>query len=454
MRDRFDANLKVQPLVTLMAMGQLMVGFAGCGHGVQAETSASAKKEEPPIIKAVVLTVENHPSPAIVRTQGSLIADDVTIVGAKVAGRVNQISADLGDVVAADTPLASLDQEDYKLQISLAEAQLVQSRAALGLKPGEPVSSLNPLNAPPVREAKAVWDECRLKIDRIRQLRVRNAVTQDELDTAVSAEGVADAKYGSAVNGVLEKIAQISVREAELLVAKQHLDETVIRAPFDGLIEERHVARGTFVQVGEPIVTLVRTRPVKRGEQTVHAIALRFRGTMPERSAHRLALGQQLILKIEGIVQPQTATITRISPSVDEMSRSLVFEAAVESDDGTLRTGLFAEAEVVVDPGAQALVIPALAIAEFAGAEKVWKVEGGIAHEQVVETNHRAGDEVEIVSGLKAGDQILAQASLGREARVEAIADNTQHVTTNKPTKTEAPPASVEPPSAEHAGER
>jgi membrane fusion protein, multidrug efflux system len=464
MRNRFEGNSRVQPLVAVMAAGLLMAGLAGCGHGVQAETSVSTKKEEPPVIKAVVLTVENHPSPAIVRTQGSLIADDVTIVGAKVAGRVNQITADLGDVVTANTPLASLDQEDYKLQISLAEAQLVQSRAALGLKPGEPVASLNPLNAPPVREAKAVWDECRLKIDRIRQLRIRNAVTQDELDTAVSAEGVADAKYGSAVNGVLEKIAQISVREAELLVAKQHLDETVIRAPFDGLISERHVARGSFVQVGEPLVTLVRTHPVKRGEQTVQAIALRFRGTMPERNSHRLALGQQLNLKIEGIAQPQTATITRISPSVDEMSRSLVFEAAVESDDGTLRTGLFAEAEVVVDPNARALAIPASAIAEFAGAEKVWKIEGGVAHEQLVETNHRSDDEIEIVKGLKAGDQILAKASLGREARVEAIADESKQFATNKPIETASPPtsegitpttaASAEPPTADHPVER
>jgi RND family efflux transporter MFP subunit len=419
MQNRFDGDSTLCHFLALLLASLLLGAFTGCGHGVQAETSAAPKKHEMSTLRAAVLTVEKRPSPVVVRTQGSLIADDVTIIGAKVAGRINAVSVDLGDVVAAGTSLASLDQEEFKLQISLAEAQLVQSRAALGLKPKDPVESLDPQLAPPVREAKAVWDECKLKVERIRQIRIRNAVTQDELDTAVSAEAVADAKYGSALNSVREKIAQISVREAELSVAKQHLDDTVIRAPFDGLVEERHVARGTFVQVGEPVITLVRTRPVQRGQQSVHAISLRFRGTMPERSAHRLALGQKLLLRIEGIAQPHMATITRISPSVDEMSRSLVFEAAVESDEGTLRTGLFAEAEVIVDPDALAVVIPASAITEFAGAEKVWKIEGGLAHEQVVETLHRSGGAVEIVNGLKVGDQILVQASLGREARIE-----------------------------------
>jgi len=461
MRNPWNCNLMRS--LTLASVGVFLAALTGCGHGVQAETSAGQKKHELPTLKAAVMTVELRPSPVIVRTQGSLIADDVTIVGAKVAGRINAVTVDLGDVVAAGTPLASLDQEEFKLQISLAEAQLVQARAALGLKPSEPVESLDPQLAPPVREAKAVWDECKLKVDRIRQIRVRNAVTQDELDTAVSAEAVADAKYGSALNSVREKIAQISVREAELSVTKQHLDETVIRAPFDGLVEARHVARGSFVQVGDAVITLVRTRPVQRGEETQHAISLRFRGTMPERSAHRLALRQRLTLHIEGLDEPQSATITRISPSVDEMSRSLVFEAAVDSNNAALRTGLFAEAEVIVDPAAQAVVIPAVAITEFAGAEKVWKVEAGIAHEQIVETLHRSSGDVQVVSGLKPGDQILAQASLGREARIEAVAGQPMTEVANQPVESPpadsdnaqpAAPASAEPPSADHAVER
>jgi membrane fusion protein, multidrug efflux system len=156
-------------------------------------------------------------------------------------------------------------------------------------------------------------------------------------------------------------------------------------------------------------VTLVRTS------------VLRFRGTMPERHAHRVALGQQVTLRFESGAPPQTAQITRISPGVDEMNRSLTFEAQVNNEDGALRAGLFAEAEVVVDTEAQALVVPPSAIIEFAGVEKVWKLVDGVAQEQPVQTAQRGKQTVEIAGGLAAGDRILVDASLGRVARIESI---------------------------------
>jgi len=382
---------------------------SGCGSG-HAGAPPAEKKAEPEAIRTEVTLVEAAPWPTVVRTQGSLIADEVAIVGAKVAGRVDEVDVDLGDLLTAGTPLATLNQADFRLQVSLADSQLMQARAALGLKASDPVESLNPENAPPVREAKAVWDETRTRVDRIRQLqqRARNAVTQEELDQAVAAEGAAEARHAAAINGVGEKIALIGVRSSELAVAQQHLADTLVVAPFDGLVEERHVSRGAFVQIGDPIVTLVKTS------------TLRYRGTMPERHAHRLALGQQVTLTIEGREQPRIAQITRISPTVDETSRSLVFEAAVENSAGDLRTGVFAEGEIVVDPLAKALIVPQSAVIEFAGAEKVWKVVDGKAQETVVRTARRGAQGLEVVEGrLAAGDIILSKAIEGRVARVE-----------------------------------
>lgn len=395
-------------VLAVMSICALMM--AGCGHPGPADTKKSATKQELPLVKAAVLTVGERPWPAIVKTQGSLIADEVTVVGAKLGGRVAEVRVDLGDLVTAGAPLAVLDQLEFKLQIALAQAQLTQARAALGLAPASPVESLKPENSPPVREARAVWDEVITRIERLRPLAARNAVTKDELEQAVADEGVASAKYSAAVNGVREKIALIGVRGAELSVAEQRLADTTIVAPFDGLIQQRHVGPGSYVQAGSPIVTLVRTS------------TLRFRGTIPERHAHRLALGQQITLSFESGGEPQAAEVTRISPGVDEMNRSLMFEAEVNNDAGQLRAGLFAEAEVIVNPAAQALVIPASAIAEFAGVEKVWKLVDGVAQEQPVRTSRRSAGAIEIVSGLAAGDQILIHASEGQVARIEPIA--------------------------------
>ncbi len=398
------------------AIGCLLIVLAcaficGCGKSSHAEPVAKPKAPELPVLAASVLEVHNANWPALVRTQGSLIADEVAVVGAKVAGRVNSVNFDLGDEIKAGTVLATLDQNDYKLQVILSEAQLLQSRAAIGLKPTDPLDSLDPDNAPPVREAKAVWDETRARIARIRQLQLhsRNTVTQEEIDQAVAAEGAAEARRNAAVNAVREKVAQVSIRASELEVAKQRLTDTVILTPFDGIIQERHVSHGSFVQLGEPIATVVRSSVV------------RFHGTVPERHAHRLELGQQVTLKIEGVAKPRVAHITRISPTVEEASRSLAFEALVDNRDGELRIGLFAEAEVEVDPLAQSLVVPRTAIMEFAGAEKVWKLVDGVARETIVRTARHGDRGVEIVSGLASGDLILVNANEGRLARIDAI---------------------------------
>ena len=394
-----------------IAVGLCLAVGGGCGHSAPqpAAKAADKAKAELPVVKAAVLTVEAQPWPTIVKTQGSLIADEVAVVGATVGGRVAQVGFDLGDTVAAGAELAVLDQEEFKLQIVLAEAQLTQARAALGLAPASPVESLKPENAPPVREAKVVWEEVIARIERLKPLAARNAVTKDELEQALADEGVASAKYSAAVNGVREKIALIGVRAAELSVAQQRLDDTTIRAPFEGLVQQRHVAPGTYLQVGDPVATLVRTS------------TLRFRGTIPERHAYRLASGQQVTLHIESVPEPLVASITRISPNVEEMNRSLTFEAQVPNADGRLRAGLFAEAEVVVDAEAMALIVPRSAIVEFAGAEKVWKLVDGVAQEQTVQTSRRADKVVEIVGGLAAGETILVQASEGRVARIEPV---------------------------------
>lgn len=407
MADRPRRQLVVQ--MGLLWAFVLVCALPGCepSHPANAPTRPAAADAEP--LSAEVFVVKSSVYPDKVRSQGNLVADEVTVVGAKVAGRVAEVHTDVGDRISANDPLATLDRAEFELAVVLAQTQLVQARAALGLNADDPLERLNPQNAPPVREAQAVWDEAKLRTGRLQALLPKNAATREELDVAIAAERVAEARHASAVNGVLEKIAQIRVRGAELALAQQRLDDAVIPAPFDGQVQERHIAPGTFVQVGEPIVTLVRTS------------TLRFRGTMPERHAHRLALGQEVVLNVESMREPLTAQITRISPVVEERNRSLMFEVELPNSDHRLRSGLFAEAEVIVDPQARAIVIPPSSLVEFAGAEKVWKVIDGKATEQVVQTARRSKTAVEIVRGLEEGDVILLDAVVGRSAPVTPV---------------------------------
>ncbi|MEX0717902.1 MAG: efflux RND transporter periplasmic adaptor subunit [Planctomycetaceae bacterium] len=388
--------------------GWLSLAAAGCGGTASAPTAS--KQDAPrPVMEAAVLTVELRQWPTIVRSQGSVVADEVAVVGSKVAGRVSAVHVDLGDLVREGEPLATLDQSEFRLQVAQTKAQLAQARSAVGLAEGEPVDQLDPRDSPPVQQEQALWDEALSNAARAKRLRAQNAITQSEHEQVLAAARVAEARHAAALNAVHEKIALIGVREAELALARERLENAVVPAPFDGLVQHRPIAPGSYIQVGDAIATVVRSD------------MLRFRGTVPERHAQGLAVGQKVVLRIESVREPRTVRVTRISPSLDLRSRSLLFEAAVPNPDRGLRTGLFAEAEVVIDPDAQALVVPSSAMVEFAGAEKVWILVDGVSAEREVLIGRRRGDAIEILEGLSAGDLILHEGSRGMVATIKPL---------------------------------
>ncbi len=369
-----------------------------------------SKQVEPAIealIDGTAFTIEPTQWPKLVKSQGTLIADEVTTIGAKVAGRIADVLVDLGDIACENDVLVRLDPKEYELILDQAEAQLLQARSAVGLKPGDPVSGLNPDNAPPVRETRAVWDEAKKAVERIRQLSNRDAISVADLDLAESAERVASARFSSAQNGVREKIALIAVQTALRDLASQRLSESVVRAPYKGAIESRLVSTGTYVQAGQPLMSIAKTT------------LLRFRGNVPERFAQQLKIGQQIELTFDLSDQIRTVTISRISPSLDPVNRSLVFEANIDNADGGLRVGLFAEGVLQIDSDAQAIVIPASALVRFAGVDKVWKIVDSKLKEQVVGLGRQKAGQIEIRTGLEYGDRILFEGRDGKQGRFE-----------------------------------
>ena len=181
-----------------------------------------------------------------------------------------------------------------------------------------------------------------------------------------------------------------------------------MRAPFKGAIESRLVATGTYVLPGQPLMSIAKTS------------VLRFRGSVPERFAQQLKLGMQLELSFDLSDQVRTVSITRISPSLDQVNRSLVFEAKIDNENGKLRSGLFSEGVIQIEPEAKAIVIPIPALVRFAGVDKVWKIVEGKLKEQVVGLGRLKENWIEIRSGLAPGDLILSEGNVGKIGRFES----------------------------------
>lgn len=404
-------------LICLIAAGFLN----GCDSQPQVAVM-NGKPAEAAELTAETITVQPQSWPTIVRCQGTLFADEDSAIGARVAGRVAKVHVELGDTVKAGDPLVSLESDEFELLVSQVEAQLNQARSAVGLTGDEANDSLDPENSPPVRQERAIWDEAKASLERATNLKKQGAISQGEFDIVASAQRVAEARYAAALNAVREKIAMIAVKRVELSLAQQRLADAIIRAPFDGRVLNRRIAPGGYISAGDAVATLVRTNPIW------------FRGSLPERYASRLQTGLEIQIRITASDQPLVAEVTRISPSLDMASRSLSFEVKIDNPQQQIRAGVFASAEVVLDPEAKSLVIPESAVMAFAGSEKVWKLVDGIAQQLEISSGVRRDGFVEVVEGLALGDEILMDASIGRVAKVTSpktekeIADSGQSV--------------------------
>lgn len=427
--------MNVESKWRLAAWGLVVGLLVGCSK--QQPATAPAKTptlptaaHSSPTESPEVVTADLQLWPRVVRVQGSMLPDEETVVGAKVAGRVRELQVDIGSVVRQGQVLAVLDSEDFELRVQQAEAQVAQVRSKLGLKGDEPDSKLDRLKSPPVVQEKALVDEARSNLDRARQAAASNAFSAEELQRREAVYRVAESRYATALNMVDEQIAVLAGKRVDLAVARQLQTDAVITAPFDGIIQELHVAPGMYPNIGQPIVTLVRVDP------------LRFRAGVPEVDALRVKIGQTIRIQLAGHSKSLKATVSRISPALDMSSRSLVIEADIPNSEAGFPVGLFAEADIIVDPDDRALAVPLTAIREFAGVEKVKVVSGDGMEERSIHTGRRRGNLVEVLDGLTAGDRVFSGAKNRQAAGVPSRAPDEPPATEagkegpHEPTKT------------------
>jgi RND family efflux transporter MFP subunit len=341
-----------------------------------------------------VAVAEMQPMERIVLATGSLLAQEQATLSIKVPGRLHTIAVDLGSVVKKGDLLAQVDPKDYELRVKQAVAALAQSRASLGLPLDGGSDTVELEKTSIVKEAQAVLDEAAKKRDRVVALNKTGIAAESDLDTAVAAYLVALNRYDAALEEAHTRMATLAQRRAEVAIAEKQFEDTALRAPFDGAIQQRVAGLGEFLVAGTPVVNLVRTDP------------LRLRLEVPEREAGPVRTGQAVRLRVEGETNIVHGALARVSPAIVEQSRVLIAEADI-ANDGSVRPGLFVRAEIVTrerDPG---LAIPANALIVFAGIEKVILAQNGKAAERTVSTGRRSPGWVEIVSGLKPGDIVV-----------------------------------------------
>jgi RND family efflux transporter MFP subunit len=374
----------------------LLAVLSGCGQDSSA-TATADKTSAPQPREVRVMPAAEVRMPRTVALTGTLAAEDQIVLSLKVTGRLADLAVDLGSPVRRGQVVARLDPTDFKLRLEQAEAALQQGRARLGLSPRGTDDRVDAEQTSLVRQARAVLDEARLNRERMARLAEQQLVARAQLDTAVAGEQVAEGRYQDALEEVSNRQAVLAQRRSELELARQSLADTVLTAPIDGMIRERRAAVGEYLAAGAPVATLVRVHP------------LRLVLAVPERSAIGIRIGQEVRVGVDGDPTTYRGRVARLSPSIQEQSRTLAVEAEVPNERGTLRPGAFARADIVVAADQPTVFVPASAIVVFAGIEKVLTVQDGQVVERRVQTGRRETDRVEIVSGLTAGEAVVVE---------------------------------------------
>lgn len=386
-----------------VAISAMLAGAAACGRPASGETkSADAKSATGAgaadaansAVEITTIAAVEQPIVRTLRVTGSLVADEQAQVSAETAGRVVKTPVERGSRVGQGDLLIQLSTEQTNAQAKEAEANEAGIVAKLALKDG---ADFDVERVPDVANAKANLVLAEANYTRFKSLLAQKVVSQAEYDQQDSAVEAARQKYESERNKARSDFRSLEAARARVTLARKSLADTTIRAPFAGEVAERKVSVGDFVNTGTAVATLVRINP------------LRVLLTVPEQSVGLVKTGQPLTLQVDAYPDRKfTGTVRYISPSLRAEQRALTVEAVVPNPDGDLKPGFFATAFVEQPTRTPAVLVDRRAVREVGSTRRVFVVKGDKVEERIVTLGQSVDSLVEVVSGLKAGEQVAA----------------------------------------------
>jgi len=287
-------------------------------------------------------------------TLGTLEAVIDPKIGAEVAGKVVQVHANAGKAVRKGELLAVIDATDFALQNRADEAERKRTEALLA------------------QQERVV--------ERQQQLVQKGFISQNAADDArTQRDALREQLAAAGARGDLSRRSQGKAR---------------VVAPFDGVIETRHVSAGDYVKVGDPLFRLLSSR------------LLRAHLPFPESAAPRLKKGQESILTLPMLPGTEVrAAVSDIRPGVSETGRALDVIVDIDNKAG-FRPGGTVNAAVVIARREEAVLVPEQSVVLRPAGKVVYAIVEGKAQQRVVEVGARRAGMVEILKGLPVGTTV------------------------------------------------
>lgn len=342
---------------TLLSLIALL-SLAACNRPQAAANPAAdaqAKAATAPPVKVQTAPVETRPMPKYLTLTGSVLADRQSEVAANVGGRVTNTYVERGQPVKQGDVLATVDSKAAGFQAAAANAQ---SKAA----------------QTQVEQAK---QDCA------------------RADLLFNQGAMSKAEYERAKTQCTAALYSANAARAQADLAGKLAGDTIIRAPIDGVVGERYINVGEFVQPPSRVASIFSVDPV------------RVSISVPEPVVGRVREGQSLEVRVSAYPDRAFPAVVRlVSPTLRPNTRDLIIEAFAQNKDGALRPGMFATVSLLT--GEEPLpTVPASAVRRDGTVTRLFLAKEGAAYEMVVHTGVTHEGRTAVLETLPDGAQVI-----------------------------------------------
>jgi len=370
--------------------------------GVVVMTMPACSQEAPPAAPPppeVLVTVPvQRDVPVYMELVGQAVGFQDVEIRARVEGFLEKVAFTEGTLVRKGQLLYEIDRKPLEASVANAKANLATWQARL--------------------------EKAKNDVSRFKPLVAQQAVSQQELDNALSAQDAA--------------VAQVDAAKAALEKAEIDLGYTIITAPLDGLIGTTKVKAGNLVGRGEStlLVTISQIDPILFRAGIAEAEYLRVARRMTEQRAQGIVQGEktpiQLILA-DGTVHPHPGYLDAVERNIDTLTGTIALQIKFPNPERLVRPGQFGRVRFVIDMKPGALLVPQRAVQELQNLYNLAVVSAdNKVNFRTVKVGPREGNLWVIEEGLKPGERVIVEG-------LQRVAEGA--VVNPKPAPAEAAPA-------------
>ena len=408
----------VRWLVGLVAAGVVVAGSA---------TYVIVDRSTPKIdLAKLTVPVEARDLTLRINASGKVVPIQSVNVSPKVAGVLKNLLVEQGDRVQAGQILAKMDDADLQAQLIQVRAKLAQAQAELAqARAGNRIQEIDRAQAQ-VDAAQAKANFAREKLERYRRLTQQGAIAQNELDQYVSESQSAQAnlreaqrqlsllKSGSRPEEIAQRQAAVQAARGELQAIQVKLNDTIIRAPFTGLVTQKNASEGAFVTPTTSASSGTSSSNSSLANSTsivVLAKGLEILAEVPEVDIGQIRSGQQVEIVADSYPERVfKGRVRLVAPEaiIEQNVTSFQVRVALDSGLDKLLSGMNVDLTFLGQNLNDALVVPTVAIVTQQGKTGVLVPgEKNKPEFRPVTIGSSIQDQTQILQGLKQGDRVF-----------------------------------------------